>query len=127
MLNHNIETVKKLFPKIRMKGNYEMSLELLRQVKEIDSDIIIKSGFMVGLGETKEEIKETIKDLKNVGCEIITIGQYLQPNKNCVVVEKYYTQEEFEEIKKEQENGGTKIIAGPLVRSSYKAAEVCQK
>jgi len=123
VLNHNIETTKKLFPVMRAKGNYSISLELLKKVKEIDKTIITKSGFMLGLGETKKEITETIKDLKNAGCEIITIGQYLQPNENCVNVQKYYTQEEFDEIAVKNSRDDVKIIAGPLVRSSYKAKE----
>lgn len=127
VINHNIETSKKLFPKLRPKGNYNQSLELLKKIKEINPKIIVKSGFMIGLGENKEEIISTIKDLKENGCDIITIGQYLQPNEKCVKVHKFYNEKEFDEINKIGGDFGIKIIAGALVRSSYKAKELFEK
>lgn len=123
VFNHNIETVKRVFKTARPQGNYQTSLNVLKYVKE-NSDLITKSGLMVGLGETFDEIELTLKDLNAVGCDILTIGQYLSPSKNHLPVDKYYTLEEFEELKKLAKNIGFKNYQiGPLVRSSYKAAE----
>jgi lipoic acid synthetase len=100
-------------------------LNVLKKCKELDRDILTKSGFMVGLGEEKEEIIETLRDLKKSGVNIVTIGQYLQPTMKHVPVQKYYTPAEFEEMRKiGQEIGIKYVISGPLVRSSYHAAEV---
>jgi len=121
VLNHNIETVKSLFSRLRPKGEYSRSLELLRRAR--DSGITTKSGFMLGLGETEDEIVETIKDLKKTGCDIITIGQYLQPNENCEKVQKFYNEDEFLKLKEIGESLGLRVVVGPLVRSSYKAKE----
>ena len=122
VINHNIEVVQDLFPKIRPEGNYETSLELLRNIKNIDKSIKTKSGFMIGIGENKEQILKTIKDLKKVGVDFLTIGQYLQPTKNHAEIKKYYTPKEFEELKKIcLEIGFEHIESGPLVRSSYHA------
>ncbi len=122
VLNHNIEVVKDLFPKLRLKGNYELSLKLLKKVKKLNPKIKTKSGFMLGFGESKEEIVQTIKDLKNAGCDIITIGQYLQPSKDHFEVKKYYTPEEFKDIEEKAKQIGVKhVVAGHLVRSSYRA------
>ncbi len=96
--NHNIETVKTLFSTARPQGNYDWSLEVLKYVKN-NSSIVTKSGLMVGLGETLAQIEETLCDLKNVGVDIITIGQYIQPSKAHLEVAKFYTLEEFEELK----------------------------
>ena len=121
VFNHNIETVKSIFKTARPQGNYFTSLEVLRYVKE-NSSIITKSGLMVGLGEVWEEIEETLFDLKNVGVDIITIGQYIQPSKAHLEVSKYYTLEEFEKLKKLAYKIGFKNYQiGPLVRSSYQA------
>ncbi|MEM7816006.1 MAG: lipoyl synthase [Candidatus Aenigmatarchaeota archaeon] len=121
-INHNIEVARELFPKLRPKGSYEISLELLRKVKETNPGIITKSGFMVGVGETKSQIIQTLKDLKKAGCDIVTIGQYLQPENSVFPVKKYYTKNEFKSIeKKAKEIGFKKVLAGPLVRSSYMA------
>lgn len=122
VINHNIETCKDLFSLLRPKGDYLYSLRLLKFVKTINPNIKTKSGFMIGFGETKEQIKNTIIDLKKSGCDIITIGQYLQPTKKHFPVKKYYTSEEFNEIKNFVDN--IKIVAGPLVRSSYNAGEL---
>lgn len=121
-INHNIEVARELFPKLRPKGSYEISLELLRKVKETNPGIITKSGFMVGVGETKSQIIQTLKDLKKAGCDVVTIGQYLQPENSVFPVKKYYTKNEFKSIeKKAKEIGFKKVLAGPLVRSSYMA------
>ena len=122
VFNHNIETVKSLFKTARPQGNYEQSLQVLKYIKE-NSNIVTKSGLMVGLGETFEEIEETLVDLKNNGVDIITIGQYIQPSKAHLPVEKYYTLEEFEELKTLAKKIGFKNYQiDPLVRSSYKAS-----
>lgn len=124
VFNHNIETTKNVFKKARPKGNYQTSLEVLKYVKD-NSNIKTKSGLMVGLGETFEEIEETFEDLKNVGCDILTVGQYIQPSKKHLEVDKYYTLEEFEEIKKLAKKVGFKNFQiGPLVRSSYMAKDL---
>ena len=122
VFNHNIETVKSLFKTARPQGNYEHSIEVLRYIKE-NSDIITKSGLMVGLGESIDEIEETLVDLKTAGVDIVTIGQYIQPSKAHLPVAKYYTLEEFEDLRKLAEKVGiTNYQIDPLVRSSYKAA-----
>lgn len=124
VFNHNIETTKQVFKKARPKGNYQTSLEVLKYVKD-NSNIKTKSGLMVGLGETFDEIEETFKDLKNVGCDILTVGQYIQPSKKHIEVDKYYTLEEFEQIKELAKKVGFKHFQiGPLVRSSYMAKDL---
>ena len=122
VFNHNIETVKSLFKTARPQGNYKHSIQVLKYIKD-NSDIITKSGLMVGLGEEINEIEETLIDLKNAGVDIITIGQYIQPSKAHLPVSKYYTLEEFAELRKLAEKIGiTNYQIDPLVRSSYKAA-----
>lgn len=124
VFNHNIETVRKVFKTARPQGNYDCSLEVLKYVKD-NSDIITKSGLMIGLGETFEDIEETLIDLKNAGCDILTIGQYIQPSKAHLEVSKYYTPDEYEKLKLLAEKIGIKHYQiGPLVRSSYRAAEL---
>ncbi len=124
VFNHNIETVKALFKSARPQGNYDVSLEVLKYVKE-NSSIITKSGLMVGLGESVQEIEETLCDLKSVGVDILTIGQYIQPSKAHLEVAKFYTPEEFEELDQlALKIGFTHRQIGPLVRSSYRAAEL---
>jgi len=126
VIGHNVETVKKLTSYIRdRRCGYEKSLNVLGIIKKISSNIYTKSGFMIGLGEEKDEIAETLRDLKNVEVDVITIGQYLQPTKKHHFVQKYYTPEEFDEFKKIGEDIGIQhILSGPLVRSSYHASEV---
>ncbi len=122
VFNHNIETVKEVFKTARPQGNYENSLAVLKYIKE-NSDIKTKSGLMIGLGETFEQIENTMKDLKNAGCDILTIGQYIQPSKKHLEVSKYYTLEEYETLKQMAKNAGYKNYQiGPLVRSSYNAS-----
>ena len=121
VFNHNIETTKNIFKTARPQGNYEHSLNVLKYIKE-NSNIVTKSGLMVGLGETFEDIEQTLIDLKNSNVDIVTIGQYIQPSKQHLTVEKYYTLDEFEELKKLANKIGIKNHQiGPLVRSSYQA------
>lgn len=123
VFNHNIEVVDRIFKTARPQGNYETSLKVLQYVKE-NSNITTKSGLMVGLGETFEDIEKTLTDLKNVGCDIITIGQYIAPSKSHLPVDKYYTLEEFEQLKTLAKKVKIKNYQiGPLVRSSYNANE----
>lgn len=124
VFNHNIETARDIFKIARPQGNYDTSLGVLKYVKE-NSDIKTKSGFMIGLGEDIEQIKQTITDLYSVNCDILTIGQYIQPSKEHLPVEKYYNPEEYEELKDIAKNIGIKYFQiGPLVRSSYNAAKL---
>ena len=124
VFNHNIEAVDEIFKSVRPQGNYQCSLDVLKYVKE-NSDILTKSGLIIGLGETFEQIEKTLSDLKNVGCDIVTIGQYIQPSKQHLEVAKYYTPDEYEELKALAKKVGIKKYQiGPLVRSSYRAAEL---
>jgi len=121
VFNHNIETVRKVFKTARPQGNYDNSISVLKYVKD-NSDIITKSGLMVGLGENLQDIEETLQDLKKAGVDIITVGQYIQPSKKHLEVSKYYTLEEFDELKKlAKKIGFRNYQIGPLVRSSYQA------
>jgi lipoic acid synthetase len=125
VLNHNIETVSRLYPVIRPQAVYVRSLELLKQVKTYDSRITAKSGIMLGLGETSEEIRLTIEDIAASGCNILTIGQYLQPSTDNFPVKRFVCPEEFEEWRKTALNTGfSEVASGPLVRSSYRAKEL---
>ena len=122
--NHNIETVRRVFPRVRAKGNFDLSLKILSQAKEFNRTSVTKSGMMVGLGETMDEIVQTMEDLRKVDCELLTIGQYLRPSPKHAPISKWYTPKEFEELRKQGENLGFKNVAsGPLVRSSYHADE----
>ncbi len=124
ILNHNIETVERLTPRVRARAKYERSLEFLRRAKELQPDIPTKSSLMIGLGETKEEILETMDALRANHVDIMTIGQYLQPSKKHLIVEKYYHPDEFNELKGiAMSKGFSHCEAGPLVRSSYHADE----
>ncbi len=124
ILNHNIETVRRLTPRVRARATYERSLEFLRRAKEINPNIPTKSSLMIGLGETKEEILETMDDLRANHVDIMTIGQYLQPTKKHLPVVKYYHPDEFQEFKEiALKKGFSHCEAGPLVRSSYHADE----
>lgn len=124
VFNHNIETVKRIYPKARPLANYERSLNFLKHIKERNPKMITKSGLMVGLGETFEELETTFKDLKAVDCDIVTVGQYMQPSKKHLEVEKYYTTDEFKIVENLAHKAGIKqIVASGLVRSSYRAFE----
>ena len=124
VLNHNIESVRHVFPKVRPKGDYQRSLELLRRSKHIAPNIPTKSGIIVGMGETAADVVETMKDLRAVDCDLLTIGQYLRPSKDHVPIDRFYTPAEFDELAKIGADLGFKHVAsGPLVRSSYHADE----
>ena len=123
-LNHNIETVRRVFKSVRAKGDYDLSLELLERAKDMDSDAVTKSGMMVGLGEEWDEIVETMEDLRSVGCDLLTIGQYLRPSAKHATVERWYKPAEFDELREIGESlGFSHVASGPLVRSSYHADE----
>lgn len=125
-MNHNIETVRRLFPTVRPQGKYQRSIELLEQAKALG--MTTKSGLMVGMGETVDEARAVMHDLRAVGCDIVTIGQYLQPTKAHLPVARFYHPDEFAVLKKEgQALGFRHVEAGPLVRSSYHAAEQTRK
>jgi lipoic acid synthetase len=122
VLNHNIETVRRVFKSVRAKGDYDLSLELLRVSRESHPGIPTKSGMMVGLGETREEISQTMADLRAVGVDLLTVGQYLRPTRDHVTMDRFYHPREFREIEEEGYALGFKHVAsGPLVRSSYHA------
>jgi len=124
VVNHNIEVAEELFPEIRPEGNYTVSLEILKNIKKIDKNVRLKSGFMVGLGENKDQIVKTMQDLRDSDVDFLTIGQYLQPTRNHAEIKKYYTPKEFDEFKKTATDLGFKHVeSGPLVRSSYHAEE----
>lgn len=125
VLNHNIETVRRLFKMVRAKGDYALSLELLRRSKEIAPAIPSKSGIMVGLGESTDELAETMEDLRSVGCDFLTIGQYLRPSKNHTKMHRYYDPKEFADLQRlGLRLGFHHVSSGPLVRSSYHADEL---
>jgi len=120
ILNHNIETVRRLFPSIRPQGKYERSLTLLGRAKRMGART--KSGLIVGMGETNEEVRGVMRDLRAVGCDIMTIGQYLRPTKQHLPVARYYHPDEFAAFKTEGLSlGFSHVESGPLVRSSYHA------
>ena len=126
LYNHNLEMVERLTPAIRPQGRYRRSLDVLCQVKEIEPSMITKSGLMIGLGETTDELHQALRDLREVDCDAVTIGQYLQPSlTDHAPVEKYYTPDEFDALGVvAQELGFLGVASGPFVRSSYNAVEV---
>lgn len=127
ILNHNVETVERCYPDVRPQAIYSRSLELLRQAKTIDGHMRTKSGLMVGVGETRDELLQTMSDLRSVGCDILTIGQYLAPSKDHHPISRYYTPDEFDDLKRiGLEMGFHHVESAPLVRSSYHAAEQVQ-
>ena len=122
VFNHNVETTRQLTPQIRSGADYDRSLGILRYVANIQGHHIVKSGFMVGLGEDDKQIAQTLKDMRAAGVQMITIGQYLRPGEKNRPVEKFYSPEEFELIRKLAEKTGFEhVAAGPFVRSSYHA------
>jgi len=124
ILNHNVETVPRLFKYAQPQDRYEWAEATLRNAKTLDPEALTKSGIMVGLGETLEEVKETMDDLRRWGVDILTIGQYLQPSRKHLPIERYYSPDEFQALKKYgQEIGFQWVESGPLVRSSYRAGE----
>jgi len=128
ILNHNVETVRRRSDAVRSKAKYDRTLELLRRAKEMRPDIRTKSSIMVGVGETMEEVFETMDDLRHVDVDILTIGQYLQPTKQHLLVEKFYTPTEFLKMRGEGlQRGFAHVESAPLVRSSYHAHEQVQR
>lgn len=122
ILNHNVETVERMSDRVRSKAKYGRSLELLQRSKKIRPSIPTKSSIMIGVGETWDEILQTMDDLRAVDCDILTIGQYLQPSPSHLAVKQYYTPEQFAELKREgMKRGFRHVESGPLVRSSYHA------
>jgi len=120
IVNHNIETVPRLFPSLRPQGKYQRSLTLLKRAKE--RGMTTKSGLILGMGETVNEARTVMRDLRNVKCDILTIGQYLQPTRNHLPVARYYDPSEFQTLQQEATAlGFTHVESGPLVRSSYHA------
>ncbi len=124
IINHNVEVVPRLFRKVTPQANYKTSLNLLKIVKEMDSEIYTKSGLMVGLGETKEEVLEVMKDLREVNCDILTIGQYLKPPSSDLEIEEYVHPDLFKEYEEKAYDIGFQFVASaPFVRSSFNAEE----
>lgn len=124
ILNHNVETVPRLFKAVQPQDDYRWAQATLTNAKRLDADVLTKSGIMVGLGETMAEVKTVMQDLRSWGVDILTIGQYLQPSKKHLPIRRYYTPEEFEELKAfGMAIGFQWVESGPLVRSSYHAAE----
>ncbi|MBM3197927.1 MAG: lipoyl synthase [Chlamydiae bacterium] len=128
IFNHNIETVRELTPRVRHKATYDRSLQVLSHAKNRGhADLLVKSGIMVGLGETKEQVETTILDLVHAGCDIITLGHYLQPSRQKLTVKSFVTPEEFAHYEAFGYKAGAKhVYAGPFVRSSYNALQVLQ-
>ena len=128
VFNHNIETVPSLYKKARPQANYERSLRFLEYIKEKSSNILTKTGLMVGLGETKDELIQTFEDLARIKCDIVTIGQYIAPTKEHLEVVRYYEPKEYDELSAIAKKIGIKhTFFSPLTRSSYKAYEVFEE
>ena len=128
VLNHNVETVSRLYPQVRPQADYKRSLDLLKKSKKSFPQILTKSGFMLGLGEAEAEIRGLMEDLHEAGCDFLTIGQYLQPRSDRLPVVRYIPPEEFEEYRKRGEQMGFESVAsGPFVRSSFHASEMFEK
>lgn len=124
ILNHNVETVPRLFKQVQPQDHYEWAAATLTNAKKLDPDVLTKSGIMVGLGESIDEVKEVMQDQRHWGVDILTIGQYLQPSKKHLPISRYYTPQEFNELKEYGLAIGFKWVeSAPLVRSSYHAAE----
>jgi lipoic acid synthetase len=128
VLDHNVESVPRLYKQVRPQAIYERSLELIRRAKDAAPDMLTKSGFMVGLGETPEELFQVMRDLRAHGCDIVTIGQYLRPTLQHLPIDRYYAPEEYEQFRAlGRELGFAHVEAGPLVRSSYHAEKQAQR
>ncbi len=124
ILNHNIESVPRLYRRVRPKGRYERSLDLIRRVKQLEPEMTTKSGIMVGLGETVAELEQVMADLRAHGCDLLTLGQYLRPSRKHLPVERYYHPDEFKRLAEVGRRlGFVHVEAGPLVRSSYHAGQ----
>lgn len=128
IINHNLETVPRLYPEVRPQADYRRSLHLLKTVKEIDPGRVTKSGLMLGLGEQRDEVWEVMNDLRKISCDLLTLGQYLQPSGRHHPVVRYIPPEEFEDLRCAGEKMGFKaVFSAPLIRSSFHAAEVFKK
>ncbi len=128
VINHNVETVPRLYPEVRPGADYARSLELLYTVKNLDPTIVTKSGLMLGLGESREEVIEVMSDLREANCDLLTIGQYLQPSAQHHPVIRFMPPEEFAEYEAiGREMGFAEVASSPLVRSSYRATELYAK
>jgi len=128
VLNHNVETVRRLYPEVRPQAIYGRSLELLQKVKELQPRMVTKSGLMVGLGETMDELSGTWKDILGSGTDILTIGQYLQPSADHLEVQRFIPPEEFDEYSRiALEDGFAGVASGAFVRSSYQAEKLYRK
>jgi lipoic acid synthetase len=128
VLNHNIETVPRLYPRVRPQAIYRRSLDILKWAHEFNRELPTKSGLMLGLGEEPSEVTRTLEDLWSAGCRILTLGQYLQPSKNHLPVERFIPPEEFDEWRiRAVKIGFKKVASGPFVRSSYHAKELYQE
>lgn len=125
--NHNVETVARLYRTVRRSGRYRWAMEVLGRVADLGPGMIRKSGMMVGLGETVDEVEAVLGDLKEAGCQVVTIGQYLRPTSEQVEVSRYWTPDEFEALEHRGRDFGLEVIAGPFVRSSYRAEEAYLK
>ncbi|MBD1998466.1 lipoyl synthase [Leptolyngbya sp. FACHB-541] len=125
VLNHNMETIPRLYRRVRPQGDYERTLELLRRSHQIAPWLYTKSGIMVGLGETDAEVRQVMRDLRSVDCDILTIGQYLQPTSKHLAVQQFVTPEQFAEWQQFGESiGFLQVVSSPLTRSSYHAEQV---
>ena len=128
VLNHNVETVPRLYPEVRPQADYRRSLDLIQHAREYDPALLTKSGLMLGLGENRTEISRTLEDMLKSGCRMLTLGQYLQPSKDHLPVKRYVPPEEFEEWRKTAlQMGFVEVASGPFVRSSYHARELFRK
>jgi len=125
--NHNVETVPRLYREVRRSGRYEWAMDVLRRVAERDPSMLRKSGLMVGLGETRDEVVRVLEDLRDAGCQAVTIGQYLRPTPQQVEVARFWSPEEFADLEKVGTDLGLEVFAGPFVRSSYRAEEAFLK
>jgi lipoic acid synthetase len=125
--NHNVETVPRLYRKVRRSGRYRWAMEVLARVAERAPDMLRKSGVMVGLGESRAELQDVLEDLSRAGCQLVTIGQYLQPTPNQAPVERFWHPDEFAELEAAGRELGLEVFAGPFVRSSYRAEEAFLK
>jgi lipoic acid synthetase len=125
VLNHNTETIQRLYRRVRPQGDYQRSLELLKRSRQLTPEVYTKSGLMVGLGETDAEVRETMQDLRAVDCDILTLGQYLQPTPKHLAVQGFITPEQFDTWRDFGELiGFLQVVASPLTRSSYHAEQV---
>lgn len=128
VFNHNVETIGRLYRSIRPQAELDTSLKVLRTAREYSEDLVVKSGFMVGLGETEDEILDLMLSLKQAGCDVVTIGQYLQPTLSQIPVEKFYDPEDFKRFSDLAKSIGIRyVISGSFVRSSYQAKDILEQ